>query len=227
MLEHRRREHHLLSGMAVQLVVIGLLVFAYTQAARNLNYQRGLYLQLKEQLANARQEVRSKGEPDLAGLEARVADVQSSLPKVDALPDWAKTVEGIARERFQLRESAVRVGSLEKVVIHLVEKTSVEIPLYVVELKGEATSQQVAGLVGTLNQPALKIVSPLDEIELQALAPGQPVSLETRLRWLVATGPTTHWKAPDVSLLPAIPLNWGARQEPFLPLTKVSSRSDS
>ena len=53
MLELGRRERHLISGLVLQVVVVGISVFVFTQAIRYLKYERTRFLELREQISQA------------------------------------------------------------------------------------------------------------------------------------------------------------------------------
>jgi len=214
--EHGRRERHLLSGMGIQMLVIAFMVFTYTQAARYRNSQRNFYLMTREQLVSAKQEVESRGALDLSGLESRMSQVQNSLPRAEALSDWAKELETLAREEFGFRQVSARVGPLERIVAQGTEKGSLQIPLYLVELKATATSRNVAGFPAALSPSKENLLSPLETMELAASPAGEPLPVTVHLRWLAATSPSGEWKSSSVSP-PAASASWGPREEIFLP----------
>ena len=193
-IEQKRRETHLLSGIGVQLVVITLLVFTYTQAARQLNRQREFYLRMQEQLVSSQKEIEMKGKPDVSALEVQISHIQDVLPTMEALSGWAQEVEALARDRFGFKDISVEVGPLEKIVSRKVGKESIEIPLYAVELKGIATTRNISDLLAALDQGRTNILSTLEEMKISASDLEQPTPIVVQLRWLTATSPTGKWK---------------------------------
>ena len=218
--EHHLREHHLLSGLGLQVLVVALLVFVYTQAARQLNYQRGLFLRLQEQLGAAKMQAAKGGKPDLNKLRAEVDQLEARLATPRMLSEWAKALESSAKERFGFHEVNVSVGAVEKTVgVDLGEKAAFETQMVALEFKGTAATRNAAAFLASLASPELKLLCPLQSMSLEARGPEQNDPITLRLKWLVAISskPTQAGSVPEISLPNAPPsLTWGWREEPFL-----------
>lgn len=213
------RETHVLSGLGLQVLVVAVLVFVYTQAARQLNYQRGLFLRFQEQLAAAKMQTAKSGKPDLARIREEVNRLSARLATPQILSEWAKALESSAKERFGFHEVTVNVGAVEKTVAaDLGEKAALEAQMVALELKGTATTRNAAAFLAELASTDLRILCPLQSMRLEAQGPEQTDPVTLRLKWLVAT--STKPAQPD-SVLPALDKRasspaWGWREEPFL-----------
>ncbi len=234
MLELGRREPHLLSGLGVQILVVALLVFAYTQAARQLKHQKEMVLQMREQLTQAQVRVAKEGKSDPGQFKGQLLQLRSSLITPDQLADWAKRIELLARDRFGFEDLQVTVGDPERTIpMPCADRPIFEVQLYALELEGKTTSRSCAGFLASLRQPNVKLLCPLETMELQAQALETGFPLKVRLHWLVAAvakKPGTLPAAVDPSSEtgswpPLTPrLSWGLREEPFLsPLTNPNA----
>lgn len=221
-----RRETHLLSGLGLQVIVVALLVFVYTQAARQLNYQRGLFLRLQEQMAAAKTQAAKAEKPDLNKLRAEVDQFAARLSTPEMLSEWAKLLESFATDRFGFHEASVSVGAVEKTMeIDLGGKAVFETQMVALEFKGTGTTRNAAAFLTSLASADLKLLCPLQSMRLEAGAPDQADPVTLRLKWLVAISskPAAAGPAPGVSP-PSIPVpdkkapsvTWGWREEPFL-----------
>lgn len=222
MLELGRREQSLLSGLVVQVLVVGMLVFAYTQAARQLKFQRSLFLELKEQLARARDQVERAGPRDLAEMQARLFELESQMATPETLSDWAGRVEIFARDRFSFRNLQVKVGAPVKTIpVPVSPHSQFEMKLQPLELQGSGTTREAAGLLESLSPLSVKFLCPLERMELKAQAADASLPVELYFRWLVATGTKIAGSA-DQKVKPkpwpvtsAAEGRWGSREEPF------------
>ena len=211
MLELGRKEQHLMSGIGVQILIVGLLVFIYTQAVRQLNRGKDLSQHLQEQLTVAREKVaRQGGKSELAQLQARVADLKGSMVTPDGLVDQGQRLEQLAAERFGIRGVKVTTSELpaEKVSIPLEGQPDLEIRLQALEMKGAAPVRALAGLIVAVGDPGSKPLCPLVAMELKPQ--------EFLLRWLVAVSPDSTGSVQKGFPAPAALPAWGPREEPFL-----------
>jgi len=219
--------------------VISFLVFFYTQAARQLKYQREEYFQLKEQLVRAEAQVIRQGQTDLNQLQAEVLKVETYLPTREALMDWAQQSEPLARDRFGIHDFQIKVGASERNIPVVFQSSfPFEVQLLSVELQGTTTTRNTATFLESLKDPGIKLLCSLDAMELEASNPDQPQPVRLHLKWLVATSSTTpslrqralkeSLKTPFLTQ-PDVPstepnrwpaetpsLEWGWREEPFL-----------
>lgn len=227
MLELGRKEQHLMGGLGFQILIVGLLVFAYTQAIRQVKLGKDLCIRRQEQLTVAREQVaRQGGKVEMTGLQAKLTEIKSSLVPQGALGAQARRLERLAQERFGIRDARVKVGDSpsEKISVPLEGQSDFEVHLYSLEMKGTAGSRNVAGLLSGVGDPSFRPLCPLVAMELKAAdsAGNQPV--EFTLRWMMAVSPDSS--APAVEALPptgrSVVLGW--REEPFLsPLTAPSA----
>ena len=220
MLELGRKEQHLMGGLGFQLLIILLLVFAYTQAVRQVKLAKELSGRLREQLTVAREEVaRQGGRPDVSVLKARVAELKSALISREGLPLQAKRLERMAQERFGIRNARVSSAGqpVEKLSVPLEGQPDLEIQLCPLEMKGTAGSREISGLLDEVSDPAFKPLCPLVAMELKTTEPAGIQPVEFVLRWVMAVSADSSSgssePAPSAS---AQPLPWGWREEPFL-----------
>ncbi len=223
--EPSRRETHLLSGLGLQVLVVALLVFIYTQAARQLNYQRGQFLRLQEQVAAAKVEVAKAGKPDLEKLRAEVEGLKSRLVTLQFLSDWAEVLGPSVRDRFGFQDVTFNVGGVEKTMnLNLGDKPAVEIRLVGLEFRGTSTTRNAAAFLESLAPSNLKLLCPLHSMGGEAQAADQPFPAVFRIKWLIAVSSessqpssgsgSTSFPLPERKEGP--PLTWGWREEPFL-----------
>ncbi len=210
MLELGRKEQHLMGGIGFNILIVGLLVFAYTQAVRQVNLGKDLSLRLREQLIVAREQLaRQSGRTDLALIQAQVAELKGSMASPDGLDGQAGRLERLASERFGV-EGKVTVSEQP------VKKVS-EIFLHALEMKGTAQTHALAGLAAAVGDPAFRPVCPLVEMELHLAGPGENRPVEFLLKWLVAVSPDSPHPAAEQALPASGPrIVWGPREEPFL-----------
>jgi len=221
MLELGKKEQHLMGGLGFQILIVGLLVFAYTQAFRQIKLGRDLSQRLQEQLIVAREQVARQGaHPDSAALQAQVAELKSSLIPRSALEGQARRLEKLAEERFHIRDVHVKGGDAptEKLSVPLEGQPAFEVHLVTLEMKGKAASRSIAGLLSGVSDPAFRPLCPLIAMELKDTEAVENQPVEFTLRWVVAvstdssSGPATAALLPSPGRAPA----WGWREEPFL-----------
>lgn len=217
MMELGRKEQHLLGGIGFNILIVGLLVFAYTQAVRQLNLSKDLSLRLREQLIVAREQLaRQSGRTDLAQVQAQVAKLKESMISPDGLKAQAGRLERLASERFGV-EGKITVSDqpVQKVSVPLEGQQALEILLHSLEMKGTVQTRALAGLVAAVGDPAFRPVCPLVGMELHPAGPTENRPVEFLLKWRVAVSPDSP---PAQQTLPASGprIVWGPREEPFL-----------
>ncbi|MDO8730624.1 MAG: hypothetical protein Q7J69_05555 [Candidatus Omnitrophota bacterium] len=218
MMELGRKEQHLLGGIGFNILIVGLLVFAYTQAVRQVNLSKDLSLRLREQLTVAREQLaRQSGRTDLAQVQAQVAKLKGSMVSPDGLGAQAARLERLASEQFGV-EGKITVSDqpVQKVSVPLEGQPALEILLHSLEMKGTAQTRALAGLAAAVGDPAFRPVCPLVGMELHPAGPTENRPVEFLLKWLVAVSPDSP--APAQQALPAAGsrIVWGPREEPFL-----------
>lgn len=239
MLELGRKEQNLLGGIWLQILVVALLVFAYTQAIRQLHHRREESVRLREQLTMAREEVaRQGGRPTLKDLQAEVAALKSSFWAADALNSIRQRLEGLGQAQAAIRELGIQVGQEPvKILEGPAGLPELGLQFYPLTVSGQGTTQAVAVLLAGFQDPTFRPEAPLRRIHLKALELSgiQPVAFQ--LEWWVPVaraggevaplrrdipGPaagaakTLEGAAPSEppSVRPRV--SWGNRVEPFL-----------
>lgn len=219
MLELGRKEQHLMGGIGFNILIVGLLVFAYTQAIRQVKLSKDLSLRRREQLTVAREKVaREGGKAETAQLQAKLEELKSSLVPQSALEPQARRLERLTQERFGIRDARVKVGEApsEKISVPLEGQPDFEVHLYSLEMKGAAGSRGVAGLLSGVSDPSFKPLCPLIAMELKAADSAGSRPVEFTLKWMMAVSPNST-VSPEEALPPAgRPAAWGWREEPFL-----------
>lgn len=235
-MEPIRREMSLLSGLGIQLLVITLLVFCYTQAARQRNYQRDRYEQLKEQMIRSEARVLSEYPKDLDRLQAEVEELMRQLPTREQLLDWTQALERAARERFGFQDLQVKLGPSEKTMpVSFKNSFPFEVDLLPLELRASATTQEVARFLADLKGGNEGLLCSLESMEMKALEPSAHKPVGVRVKWLIASAS----RIPLMTLGKVVPpikpadlkspgpgnlsLDWGWREEPFLSVTRFPS----
>lgn len=231
MLELGHKEHHILSGMGVQLLAIGLLVFIYTQAFRQMNARHELYLKMKEQVTQAKAQLAKRSVPNLGHLQAELLkEMPAYLATPQVLAEWSKQLEDVARDRFDFRHVQVMVGNAPEKVISMpmAGGGQVEVHLYPFELTAEGTSRDAARFLKAIQGYQMKVLAPLSGMELRAGGSDQVKPIVMHLKWLVATAPKAANGKATPRFEPILPpegveakppvelsLEWGPRDEPF------------
>lgn len=218
MLELGRKEQHVMGALGVQILIVGLLVFAYTQAVRQVKLGRELSARFQEQLTVAREQVaRQGGRSEVAALQAQVEELKASLAAPDALDVQANRLKRLAA-RFGIRDAQVAAESAptEKITVPLEGQPDFEIRLHSLEMKGTASTRSIAGLAAAVADPVFKPISPLVGMRLEEAPAGENQPVKFTLRWLIAVSPGSpagmNQELPSSGTPPA----WGRREEPFL-----------
>lgn len=217
MLELGRKEQQMMGGHLIFILVVGLMVFAYTQAIRQLKLNRDFSQRLQEQIAVAREQLaRQGGGPAVADLQAQVEELKSVLVASGAPADQAGRLKRLAQERFGIANPDVTAekAPIEKVSVPLGGRSSLDVRLHPLEMRGTASTRNLAGLVAAVSDPAFKPICPLVAMELRSL-PGQG-QVEFLFRWLMAVSPDSSTPVDTQLPPPGRPPAWGHRQEPFL-----------
>ena len=220
MLEHGRRENHLLGGIGVQILIVAIMVFAYTQAIRQLRNRGELKERLQEQLVVARDQLARHGKrPDLAALQEQVAELKGTLISSEALDELGNRLEKLAREEYGVQGLQVRVSDrpTQTLTVPLDGRLDFEVHLHSLELSGFTTSRNAAALVSAVGAVSAKLLAPLVGMEVKKADPlksDQPVRVS--LRWLLAVSPETAGSAAIPPMAPPGKITWGWREEPFL-----------
>jgi hypothetical protein len=217
--EHSHKERHLLRGLLLQVAVVVALVFAYTQAVRQLKVQHERLLRLEEQLVVGRTRVGEKPDEEFAHLKEELTRLTALLSSREELEGWANELRRMAKEEFGFPDPEVAVGMVErKIEIPIEPLPSFKLELYAVELKGKTTTRLAAGLLAAVDRGRTKRLCPLETLELKSISPAAAQTVEARLKWLVAVSdrsvrlPRPSAPAPEPA---AAPLPWGGREEPF------------
>jgi hypothetical protein len=235
MWEFERKERHLLSGLGLQILIVGLLVFAYTQAFRQLKYERSRQLQLQEQLTLAREEVarHAAAAPQRAALEAEVADLRARWVGPDGLAQQAKRIQRQA-EAVRLQDVRVKLSDdpVETLQISRQGRSELTLQLYSVEISGTGTTRELAALLANLSGAGARPLCLFDGLEVKASETAEPTPappVQFTARSLIPVSPSDPPSpepppaqgpvAPEVPPPPAparVPSAWGPRTEPFL-----------
>ncbi len=223
-MEFGKRESHLMIGLAIQIFVITVFVFGYTQALRQVNYQRDLCMKLREQLAGSREQVKRYDHPDLEKVRAQeLRPWEAQVPAVEDLGNWGERFASFARNEFGLGSLEVRPGTSPEESIKIPQengKAGVELQLYGLELEGIGTTHNLALFLESLRRSDVKLLYSLESIKLRIADPAKVSAVHFRLKWRVATRPMLP-SEKDHALAPFEPhrtdLKWGPREEPFLP----------
>ncbi|MBI3311988.1 MAG: hypothetical protein HYZ88_00465 [Candidatus Omnitrophica bacterium] len=216
MLELGHREHHLFGGIFAQILLVGLLVFAYTQAIRQLNHGREMFTRLQEQLTVARDQMaRRPAIPDLAALKAEVGKLKEAFASEADLAAQQSRLERVSREVFNLTGIQIRKtdSPVDSLVFSVEGRSDLEIQLYGLELTGQGNSREVAGLLSVLSGSGQRPMLALATVDLRAVELDSPVAFT--LRWLI---PVLEGGADHAAGSPpaADTIQWGVREEPFL-----------
>jgi len=241
MLELGRREWHLMGGLTTQILVVGLLVFVYTQAIRQIQHQGRLHDQLQERLTMAREEVaRTDPGADVTALKGKSAALLARFHTYDnwvaasgALKWLASEVYGAQNLRLQLSEESTKT-----IEIPLEGQPDLKMQLHALEMHGTVTSQNAAGLLIALRNPKMKFLCPLVSLELAAADPDELQPVDFSFKWWVVTDLEAEGdrvlsqmrpEAPQSIQLPleSHPVaDWSLRIEPFQsPLLYASALS--
>jgi hypothetical protein len=231
--ENERKEQHLLRGLILQILLIALLVFAYTQAFRQLKKVAADRDRLNEQITIAREEVarQAVSHPHLVELYTQARQLQASWVRMDHLAPQAAQLKRQAQS-VQFKEVRIQVAEMPQktLQIPLEGKEDLKVDLYPLELTALGTTWNLAQLLAEI-QNQTEPLMPLVSFQLQA-APSQPDGWPVSLtvRWLVPVGMTALPRFPGLEPLAKgappspnedhgqtdVPVEWGNRLEPFL-----------
>ncbi len=218
MLELGRREHHLLSGIGVQILIVALMVFGYTQAIRQLKNRQDLRGRLQEQLAVAREQLAQHSKrPDVAALQAQVAELKAPLLSSSMLNEAARQLTDLAKKEYGVEDLQVKVGERPTQVLNipLDGRLDFEAHLYPLELSGTTTSRNAAALAAVMSDPSVKLLAPLVLMEMKQSGPGEDQPVRLSMRWLLPVSPSSAETALPASLRPPAAPEWGWREEAF------------
>ena len=216
--EQGGREHHLMSGIGVQLLLVALMVFAYTQAIRQLKHAGEQRDRLEEQITVARNQLaRHSRRPDLESLQKEVAKLKSTLLSPQALGEVAGRLRELAQKEYHVQDLEVKVGDrpTQTLSIPLDGRMDFEAQLYALELSGVATSRAASGLAAALGGSSSKLLAPLVAMEMKSSGPEDEQPVRLSLRWLLAVSPGSTGTTPPSSPAASARPEWGWRDEPF------------
>lgn len=218
MLEPGRKEHHLLSGIGVQILIVTVMVFAYTQAIRQLKRRWERRDRLEEQLTMARDQLARHGpRPDVEALQQQVAELKSVLLSTAMLAEAARQLEELARKGYGVQDLQVKVGErpTQALTIPLDGRLDFEAHLYALELSGVTTSRSAAALASVLAEPSCKLLAPLVSMELKESGRKGDPPARVSLRWLLAVSPESKATVLPAPLQAPAGPEWGWREELF------------
>lgn len=225
MLELGHKERNLLSGIGVQIAIVMVMVFAYTQAMRQVKLQRGRLTQLQEQLAVAREELAKRKATHAvpSQVEQELTELKSSWAAPEGVLSQVGELEKLVREGHGLSEFRVKAGRepADQIQIPLDGGQPIEIQLYPLEISGYGTSRAIGGLLAHLAAPGSKPVRILAGLELRGAGDGRPEPVQFSAKYripAVAGSPAGPFPAPEKP-----ELAWGPREEPFLSPLEVTS----
>ncbi len=227
MMELGKKERHLISGLGVQVLLVGLLVFFYTQAARQLATQKERHEKLKEQVASAKLQAAKSQELDSQKIRERLEELQACLALPGSLGDWSQELKQFAASRFDLVVDQIRSEETSETTINVpvAGKIPAQAQLFSIEMAGSGATESLGQFLGALSDPAFKPLCVLEDMDLEATRAAKPIHF--RLKWFVAASEAgTPPKTSSFANPPAFKLKWGKRQELFLsPLVDSSAIS--
>ena len=213
-MEHGRKEIHLLSGLVVQILMVGLLVFAYTQAIRQVNYQRDLHQRLQEQLTMAREQVSRQGPtPDVSIVQAKIQALRAGFLSPGTLAAQADQIRLLTEKEFKLKgvrweKPGEKTSSFS---ISIPGRDDFKVDLYELEMEGETATSEAGALLATLEPASGQPVLPLVNLEMTG-TPQADRPVHVLFRWLMPVVVGTSTPGSRAVVKPA----WGWREEPFL-----------
>ncbi|MBI3323605.1 MAG: hypothetical protein HYZ95_03970 [Candidatus Omnitrophica bacterium] len=203
----------------MQILIVALMVFAYTQAIRQLRHRGELRDRLKEQLTVCRDQLARHGRrPDVAALQKEVAGLKSGLISTATLGEVARQLEELAGKEYGVRELEVKVGErpAQTLTVPLDGRLDFEAHLHALELSGVATTRDAAALLAAMRDPSTKLLASLVSMEMKRSGPKESGPARVSLRWLLAVSPSATGTALPGGPLKAPPEpEWGWRQEAF------------
>lgn len=219
---HHRKEMHLLSGLGVQILIVGLLVFAYTQAIRQVKLQRETFHRLQEQLTMAREQKARQGPtPDLALMQAQIQKIRPAFLTPVELAPQLDQIRALAEKDFHLRGTRWKKSDdpADSFAVTVSGRADFKVDLYGLEMEGAGSARSAAGLLASLGPASEPPVFPLQALELKADPSSSTGSdVQVSCRWFIPViTPLTEDKTalerkPRAARAPA----WGWREELFL-----------
>ena len=223
MTEWSRRERNLTSGLMVQVVFVGIAVFLFTQALRQLKYQHSEYLELRKQIKACLAQA-ARGRPDVSSLEAEVARLKDQWASLQEQDQWADRLVSLAQKRFEFDDLKVRLSRMPKKMVKVPSGEEPALPLetLTLQLVGIATTRSGAGLMASVWQMGLGFSCPLRSMTIKATDLKKSLPVQFQLEWMVPfLQPQGDEKkeaakpAKEPVFTPPA-LSWGLREEPFL-----------
>lgn len=217
MLELGHRERNLLSGISVQILIVGLLVFAYTQAIRQFKHQRELFGRLQEQLTMAREQMaRVAVTPDLAAVQGQIQALQARFLAVDSVEKEVERIKLLAEKELGLHhlQWERKKEPMNWIYVPISGRDDFEVELVGLEMKGQAPSSSVAWLLASMAQPP---VLPLTELEMTARSGDADPPVDVSFRWFlpVVASLLEEKKVPPPAPRATVNPVLGGREEPF------------
>lgn len=223
MMEWGTRERNLLSGLVVQVVFIGIIVFLFTQAVRQLRYQHSEYLELKKQIKACRLQA-AKGKPELTPLESEVSRLKGQFATAQDQSELITRLELLARKQFDFDDLETRLSKIPKRLVKGSEAEGPPLPVetLTLQLDAKTTTRNVAGLLASLSQGGIGILCPLRSMKMKTPDLTGKLPVQVHLEWIVPllVSESVEKKEAGPKIIPAAPpqpiLSWGLREEPFL-----------
>jgi hypothetical protein len=220
MLELGHREKHLLGAVWFQVVLIGLIVFAYTQAVRQLNYQKERQNRMQEQLVLAREQVskQAAAPKKLEILQDEVADLRSEMIFLNELPEIGQKIQSLAEKKYGLsvlrvKEGDSPVGTFD---LPIQDRQIQRIDLYLLDCWGRGSSRQIAGFLAHLNHPDFRPLMTLVSLNCQSSDAGTIPPVEFTAQWVVPISSDPAERKPKPPADYEISFEWFERLEPFI-----------
>ncbi len=222
MMEWGTRERNLLSGLVVQVIFIGIIVFLFTQAVRQLRYQHSEYLELKKQIKACRIQA-AKGKPELVSLETEVSRLKSQFATAQDQNELITRLEFLARKQFGFDDLQVRLSKVPKKLVKSAggEEPPLPVETLTLQLDAKTTTRNGAGLLTSLSQGGVGVLCPLRSMQIKTKDLTGTLPVQVHLEWIVpllALDSAQKEAGPKIlpSAQPQPVLSWGLREEPFL-----------
>ena len=217
MLELDRREGHLLGAVWFQVLLIALIVFAFTQAVRQLNYEKERQGRLQEQVVMAREQVSKQAmvRQDLSSLQEEVADLRSHTVPVSELPAVSMRIKELAEQKFNLTGVQLKMGDspVETLDVPIHDRQNQRIDLYMLNCMGQGSSRRITEFLAYLHDSNWRPLMALSSLDCQATESIAASPVAFTAQWAVAISPEApeHKPVPEYS----VSVEWGNRLEPF------------
>ncbi len=219
MLELGHREKHLLGAVWLQVALIGLIVFAYTQAVRQLNYQKERQIRLQEQLVMAREQVskQAAAPQNLEALQDEVSDLRSQMSLLEELPEIGRRVKELGEKKYglsmlRMKEGDSPVGTLD---FPLQDRQNQRIDLYLLDCWGKGSSRQIARFLAHLNHVKFRPLMALVSLNCSGSEEKSEPLVEFTAQWVVPISSDASERKPQTPFEDEISLEWFDRLEPF------------